>query len=156
MQKLMPRLVVSTAPDAALLLLHLWLGVGLLGVHGYEKLVGFAQMAPGFPDPIHLGPTPSLLIALLADTVGGLLVAVGLFTRLSAGFIVASVGVALLFVWHLNLLEVNGEVAYLYLGGYIALLLAGPGKYSLDYRRAKRSQPVAVPSRHAQGRRTAA
>ena len=124
-------------PDAALLLLRLWLGVGLLVVHGYEKLVSFAQMAPDFPDPLHLGPTPSLIIALLADTVGAVLVTVGLFTRLGAGFIVASVGVALLFVWHVNLLDVNGEVAYLYLGGYLALLLAGPGKYSLDYRLAR-------------------
>lgn len=137
MERLLQRSFLPAAPDAALLLLRVWLGVSLFVVHGYEKLATFAPMAARFPDPFHLGQTPSLVIALLSDTAGALLVAVGLFTRFAAGYVVASVGVAWVFVWHASLLEIKGEVAYLYLGGYAALVLAGPGRYSLDHRLAR-------------------
>jgi putative oxidoreductase len=134
MRKLIQLAFLPLNQDWALLLLRVWLGVSLFVVHGYEKLVTFSQMAQRFPDPLHIGQTPSLVLALLADAVCSLLIIFGILTRLSSLFVVCSIGVAYVIVWHASLLNIRGEVAYLYLGGYAVLMLAGPGKYSLDYR----------------------
>jgi putative oxidoreductase len=134
MRKLIQLAFLPLNQDWALLLLRVWLGVSLFVVHGYEKLVTFSQMAQCFPDPLHIGQTPSLVLALLADAVCSLLIIFGILTRLSSLFVVCSIGVAYVIVWHASLLNIRGEVAYLYLGGYAVLMLAGPGKYSLDYR----------------------
>jgi putative oxidoreductase len=134
MRKLIQLAFLPLNQDWALLLLRVWLGVSLFVVHGYEKLVTFSQMAQRFPDPLHIGQTPSLVFALLADAVCSLLIIFGILTRLSSLFVVCSIGVAYVIVWHASLLNIRGEVAYLYLGGYAVLMLAGPGKYSLDYR----------------------
>ena len=85
--------------DVALLVLRIWLGCLLFGMHGYEKLFQFSEMQQRFPDPLNLGQTFSLILALVADSICSLLVL---------------------------------------LGGYLVILDAGAGKYSLDHWRLKK------------------
>jgi putative oxidoreductase len=116
----------------ALLLLRIWLGISLFAKNGYEKLFTFEQMQARFPDPLHVGPTFSLVFALLADSICSLLVMLGLATRASALVIVFSLSVAFILFHKFSIATINGELPYVYIGGYLAIFLAGPGKYSLD------------------------
>ncbi len=131
----------SLGLDFGLLLLRLWFGVALFLKHGWEKPVHFAAMAAHFPDPVHIGPVPSLVIAMLSDAVCSLLVIVGLATRWAALFIFANVFVAWAFVHHFQFLAHgadHGELTVLYLGAFLALALTGPGRFSLDARLLRR------------------
>lgn len=122
--------------DAALLILRLWLGLSLLVLHGWGKLNGFSGMASKFPDPFGVGPSISLALAVFAEVICALLIAAGLFTRAVALVLVVLMSVAFLVV-HKGSLEAgpgSGELAFIYLAGFVTLFVAGAGRYSLDAR----------------------
>ncbi len=58
---------------------------------------------------------------------------IGLWTRLAAFLLVVTMSVAF-FVAHGAKLsgQGNGELAFVYLAGYVVLLVAGAGKFSVD------------------------
>ena len=62
-------LMNKTAPagtiDMGLLVLRVWAGLLLFFQHGLGKVTHFSQMSAHFPNPIHIGPLPSLLYAIL-------------------------------------------------------------------------------------------
>jgi putative oxidoreductase len=123
--------------DAGLLLLRVWVGASLFMKHGFEKPTNFAQMAAHFPDPLHIGPVPSLIFALVSDAICSLLVAAGLLTRWAALWICINLLAAWGFVHHFLYFGKgadHGETMVLYLGVYVTLAIAGPGKFSLDYK----------------------
>jgi len=123
----------SVLTDIALLALRLWLGLTIFLNHGLAKLKGFPEMAPHFPDPIGLGPSVSLGLAVFAEVICAALLAVGLVTRLAALSLAINLGVAFSLVHRFALSgEHNGELAFIYLAGYVALLLAGGGRFSVD------------------------
>ncbi len=125
----------SSGTSLGLLALRASLGLTLFLKHGLEKLTGFAQMANSFPDPLHLGPRLSLSIASMSDVVAALLLVAGFATRLSASFIFLNILVAWIFVHGAQLFGTgadHGEVCVLYLCGSLAVLLCGPGRFSLD------------------------
>lgn len=119
--------------DAALLLLRLWHGGALLLLHGWGKLTGFSAMAPNFVDPFGIGKTPSLALAVFGELVCSALIVLGLFTRVAALGSAITMGVAFWFAHGARLTgNGNGEMAFVFLGVYLALFLAGGGKFSLD------------------------
>ncbi|MFH1499141.1 MAG: DoxX family protein [Verrucomicrobiota bacterium] len=124
---------VPGSVDMALLLLRLWFGLGMLGLHGWGKLTNFGTIISTFPDPLGIGSTPSLVIAVLTEVLCPILLIVGAFTRLAALGAAATMAVAWLVV-HGGALSgpESGELAAAYLGGYAALFLAGGGHYSMD------------------------
>src|SRR4051812_3033359 len=75
---------VPRSADAALLVLRLWYGGGLLVLHGWGKLTNFSSMAGQFPDPFGIGKTASLGLSVFGEVVCAALVVLGLFTRVSA------------------------------------------------------------------------
>ena len=124
----------NTAPgnyNIALLILRVWLGLSLFVDHGIEKL-NFNKMLLHFPDPLHIGAVTGLTFAFIADVICSVLIAIGLFTRISALLVVINLAVAFVFFHKLNFTDSSGQIAYIYLGAYLAILLAGPGKYSID------------------------
>ena len=125
----------SFLTSAGLLVLRLWLGLTLLLNHGLGKLKTFDSMASGFADPLHVGHTTSLVLAVFAECVAAALVAAGLITRFAALVLTIQMGVAF-FMVHKGALSGShsGELAFIYLAGFLALLLAGPGQISLDKR----------------------
>ncbi len=101
--------------------------------HGTTKILGFpASDMSG----ISLGSLGG--IAGLIELVFGLLLVIGLFSRLSA-FILSGMTAAAYFIAHLPqgffpLLN-GGELAALYCFGFLYLAAAGPGPWSVDAQR---------------------
>ena len=139
--------------DLALLVLRLGFGLGLALAHGLPKLqallagdTGFVQGVGrlGFPNPLAFA-----WMSTLAEVVGGVAVAAGLFTRVFASVEVVNMavaaflrhhahhqllGVAGLRVWTEEQLKAWGrpELALVYLAGFAALALMGAGAYAVD------------------------
>ncbi|MCX8090475.1 MAG: DoxX family protein [Verrucomicrobiae bacterium] len=117
----------------ALLVLRVWLGITMLSCHGYEKLVSFGKKADSFPDPLGVGHATSLALVVLAEFFGSLLLILGLLTRLGALVLAITMAVAF-FAVHKGALSgpQSGELAFIYLAGYVTLFFAGPGRFSVD------------------------
>lgn len=124
----------STSTDLGLLLLRIFLGVNLFLHHGLEKLTHFSQMAGHFPDPIHIGSHWSLIYALISDAICSVLVFFGLGTRVAAFIVFVNIGVVFSLVQRYPLWTGHGEILLLYIGGFLALVFTGPGRYSLDQK----------------------
>jgi putative oxidoreductase len=119
----------SVLTSVALLVLRLWLGLTMLFEHGLVKVNHFSDDAPYFPDPFHIGRNLSMGLCTFAETAGAILLVLGLITRFGALTLVIDLSVAF-FMVHKTL--ASGELAFIYLAGYVALLIAGGGKFSLD------------------------
>ena len=131
--KLLQLNFLPRSTDAGLLVLRLWLGLSLLLLHGWAKLTSFSAMAGKFPDPIGVGSRTSLTLTVFAEVVCAVLIVLGLFTRAAALTQAILMSVAF-FVVHKMALSgpASGELAFIYLGGFLALLLAGAGRFSVD------------------------
>lgn len=123
----------SDLTSMALLVARLWFGLTMLFNHGFEKLAHFKDIVGTFPDPLGFGQEASLVLVIFAEVLGSLLLTVGLLTRLAASVLVIDMFVAFLMVHKTAMTgQSSGELAFLYLAGYIALLIAGGGLFSLD------------------------
>jgi putative oxidoreductase len=131
MKKIILLSFIPSDKNVALLALRIILGCLLFANHGYEKLFHFNDMQQRFPDPLKLGQTFSLVLALMADSICSILVLSGSFTRIASGYIVINLLVISIFVWKFSFATMHAEIALLYLGGYLTIMIAGPGKYSL-------------------------
>lgn len=115
----------------ALLILRVVASAYML-THGWAKLTGFSEMSAQFPDPIGVGSTLSLALIIGAEFFASLFIILGLFTRLAAVPIVIAMSVAAFVIHSADPFNVK-ELALLYLVVYIFILMAGAGRYSLDY-----------------------
>jgi putative oxidoreductase len=122
--------------------------VGLLFMeHGLAKVVGFPLQ------PNHAAYAPFTLnpgLQGLLELVGGLLLALGLFTRTVAFILAGDMAVAY-FMAHaprgfFPLLN-GGELAIVYCFVFLYLWVAGGGEWSLDRLRAPASSSALSPSR---------
>ncbi|MFO1451319.1 MAG: DoxX family protein [Opitutaceae bacterium] len=133
MKKLLQLDFIPRSSDVALLLLRLMTGLAMAWFHGRMKLMAFDSMRTQFPDPLGVGSTTSLVLALVGEVLCPILLVFGLFTRLSALISAFTMGVAF-FVIHGSALsgQNSGEMSYLYLAGFSVLFLAGGGRFSVD------------------------
>lgn len=101
--------------------------------HGLQKLPWL--LAGGeiqFADPIGLGQTASLVLTVFAEVVCSVLVLLGLGTRFAVIPLIILMIVAALIIHAPDAFE-KKELAFHYLLTYLFLLVAGPGKYSIDH-----------------------
>ena len=123
----------SACSNFALLVLRVWLGVAMLAHHGYDKLTTFGEKSAGFPDPLGVGHVMSLVLVVFAEFFCSLLLITGLLTRFAALVLAIDLSVAFFFIHKAVLSGAHsGELAFIYLAGYVALLIAGPGRFSAD------------------------
>ena len=123
----------GTAASAGLLLLRLALGTMMIH-HGQDKLADPATFAANYVAPLHL-PFPLFLahVAGYAEVLGSWMVILGVLAPLGALALSGTMAVA---AYHhvltagLNIYVL--ELVVLYLGGSLALLLIGPGRFSFD------------------------
>ena len=119
------------AEDLGLLILRVFAGGTMLIQHGWPKLMNFTDRMDSFADPIGLGTTLSLALIVLAETLCALLVALGLWTRISTVPLMIGMGVAA-FVVHGADPFGDKEMSLAYLAMYACIFLAGSGRYALD------------------------
>ena len=122
--------------SALLLALRILFGL-LLMSHGLQKLSGFDMLAQGaFPDPLGIGSEASVSLAIFGELFCSIAFLFGFLYRLSMLPMLVTLLVAFLFVHKGSIAE--GELAFVYLLSFIALYVAGPGRYSIDSLIAKR------------------
>ncbi|QDV44631.1 Putative oxidoreductase CatD [Stieleria neptunia] len=117
--------------SAGLLVLRVGIGCLML-VHGLAKLNGFSTMSESFPDPIGMGSTLSLVMAIGAEVGCSLLLIIGFATRF-ASLPLAFTMIVALFVVHAADPWQAKELAAVYLLVYVSLALTGPGLFSVDH-----------------------
>ena len=103
----------------------------LLLTHGFPK---FQKLISGnfeFGDPIGIGATPTLFLAVLAEFVCPILIILGYKTRWAAIFPAVTMVVAAFIVHAQDAMDVK-EKALLFLVAFVSISLLGPGKYSID------------------------
>lgn len=103
----------------------------MLVKHGFDKLTHFANLAPRFADPFHIGSTTSLALVIFAEFFCAAFVIIGLFTRLACIPLVIAMSVALFSASKGDFFG-KGEAAGLFMIVFFVLLITGPGKVSLD------------------------
>jgi putative oxidoreductase len=122
----------STFVGIGLLVLRVWLGLTMFINHGLQKLQDYSKLKADFPDPLGIGSS-TLFFVLLAECLCALLLVMGLLTRAAALGLAFTMGVAFFMVHKTALSGAHsGELAFIYMAGFVAILLAGPGKFSSD------------------------
>jgi putative oxidoreductase len=117
--------------NIAVLALRLTFGLFLLLIHGMDKITHFSKYEYSFFDFLNIGHRWSLVLCIFAEVVCAGLVVLGLFTRFAALVLVINFSVASFMALKGQSLEVH-QVAVCYLCVFFALLLTGPGRYSVD------------------------
>jgi putative oxidoreductase len=116
--------------DAAAALLRIGFG-GFMFYHGFVKFINFNETWLYFPDPIGLGKQFSLSLVIFAEFLCGLMVAVGLLTRLSILPIGVTMFVAFFFIHAADPFETK-ELSLVFLLLSVVVFFFGSGKYSVD------------------------
>jgi putative oxidoreductase len=118
--------------------LRLALGV-IIFVHGIGKLLNIGPASPGiegFTDYLAdlMVPFPEVFawIVALVETIGGILVFIGLFARYASALIVIDMAVAIWLVHLPNIVASGGELPIVLGLIAIALVLSGPGYLSVE------------------------
>jgi putative oxidoreductase len=95
-----------------------------------------------------VGHVSSLSLAIFAEFLCSLLLVLGLFTRFAALVLSSTMAVAFFMVHRTALSgEHSGELAFIYLAGFLAILIAGPGKFSIDQKIAGKSPKSSKPKK---------
>jgi putative oxidoreductase len=127
----------NTPADWALLWLRITGAALLLCVHGLPKLLNFQHELGLIEDPFGLGAQLTLMLAIFAEVLCPVLIALGLFTRLASLPILFLLLVSLVLVhpeWSLG----EGQFAWLLVIVFGALLIGGAGRLALGVRLARR------------------
>jgi putative oxidoreductase len=122
---------LSVPANAGLTLLRLFAGIALLMSHGMSKIPpseGFINNTANLGFPL---PTFFSWAAALSESLGGAFLAIGLFTRPAAFFIICTMLTALIGV-HRNDPFGKQELAFMYLFIAGVFLFMGANDWSLD------------------------
>lgn len=115
----------------ALLILRVTIG-GMMLTDGLGKLTMLFGNDPiQFADPMGVGLTASLALAVFAEVFCSLFLILGVATRFSAISLSITMFIAA-FIVHANDDFAVKEMALLYLLIYVVLAIVGAGKYSID------------------------
>lgn len=117
--------------NLSMFVIRLGVGIILFLNHGWMKIEGFSAMKDRFSDPIHIGPTATLVVAIFAEVVCALFLVLGLMTRFISFILVLHFLTIIFLVHHAESLK-SVEMAIFYLILSLTLMLCGPGKWSID------------------------
>jgi putative oxidoreductase len=120
----------KTNKDLGLLILRVGASALML-THGYGKFLKLFTDPTDFGDPIGLGPTVSLILAVIGEFIAPLFIIVGYKTKLASIPALITMLVAA-FVVHASDPIGRKEKALLYAICFLAIAFTGAGKYSID------------------------
>ena len=119
------------SPDLVAVFLRLALG-GLFIYHGWQKIEAYDKILPMFTDIIGIGSKLSFNLVIFAEFFCGLLLVIGLFTRLAVLPILFTM-IIVFFVAHGADDFQKKTLPFLYMILCIPVFFAGSGKISLDH-----------------------
>lgn len=122
----------SLLAELAVTALRVFYGLALALGHGLSKLPPSERFVGGVGEMGFPAPTLFAWAAALSEFGGGLLVALGLFTRLGALGIAGTMAVAA-FIRHAQDPFGDKELALVYFVVALVFLVRGAGKFSVDY-----------------------
>lgn len=135
------RITGYTYSNMARLFLRLFVGVMFMQF-GIRHLVNFNSLCNDFPTVLGLSHQTCLILMIINELVCSLFIMVGFLTRLSIIPPVVSMIAAEYYILHDLLPHTSlyvidsiqpGYLPIMFIGIFLFLLLAGPGKISLDY-----------------------
>jgi putative oxidoreductase len=122
--------------DLATLILRIGFGYLIAFGHGLGKLKMLLSGNIHFPALFGISPTINLALAGMAEFVAGIMVLIGLRTKLATIPLMITLAVAILFVHtHDPLFSAGGaskEFALVYLIAFAGIFFLGSGRYSVD------------------------
>jgi len=127
----------GVAASAGLLILRVWVGLMMALGHGWGKLISFGERSAQFADPLGVGSAFSLGLTVFAEFFCSLAIVLGLLTRGAVIPLIITMLVAGLVI-HGDDPWGRKEMAMLFLAPFVTLLIAGPGKYSIDRLMARK------------------
>lgn len=129
----MARLLGSRTNDTIvniwLLLFRVSAGAFML-THGIPKFLKLVEGSTQFADPLGIGQTLSLILAVFAEFLCSVLLILGIGTRLASLPLIATMAIAAFYVHGADPFQ-RKEMALLYLIVYITILVFGGGKFEL-------------------------
>ena len=132
MKKLFSTRYSDNAFNFAILLLRIVAGLTMAINHGYGKLTGFSKLSANFPNPYHLSSMVAASLVTFAEFFCALLIVLGLLTRFACIPLIIAMGTAFVSAHNADLFSQSAELSAIYLSIFIAILLVGPGKVSVD------------------------
>lgn len=133
---------MPTNTDIGLLALRVGMFLNLFIRHGWEKFAEYDFLSTHIPDPLHIGVKGSFFAAMIADSILSIFLIFGFATRLSALFVLSTLVVAwtlvdkFAYIGHRQWSE-HGEVTLAYIAALVAVIVMGPGRYSVDAQLAE-------------------
>ncbi len=125
--------------DVVLLIVRVFIGFAMLS-HGFPKL---QMLLEGneiqFYDFLGLGPQITLILTIFAEFVCAIFLILGLFTRISLGFLIFTMCIAAFVVHGADPFE-KREMSLIYLSVFLLLMAFGAGKISVDHMIEKRKR----------------
>ncbi|NLI36518.1 MAG: DoxX family protein [Bacteroidales bacterium] len=123
MKFLFPGIQDNKKLSAVLLVLRMLFGL-FLAYHGLTKMLHFGTLSTQFPDPLGIGTSLSLSMAIFGELFCSLAFIFGFLFRLST--------IPIIFTMIVAYYVSRDELALVYLISFIIVYIAGPGKYALD------------------------
>lgn len=116
--------------DLAALILRIGFGVLMIPHHGWKKIQNFEELSGKFMSFMGLSPSVSLMLCIFAEFFCSVLIIFGLMTR----WAVVPLIITTLVIFNQHDWELFGkhELATAFFIGYMAILLMGGGRFSLD------------------------
>ena len=141
LSRLFLRFTGYTYSNMARLFLRLFVGVMFMQF-GIRHLVNFTELCADFPTVLGISSEASLILMIIIELVCSLLILAGFLTRLATIPPIIAMIAAEYYILH-DLLphslihgltwDQPGYLPIMFIGIYLFILLAGPGKISLDY-----------------------
>jgi putative oxidoreductase len=91
----------------------------------------YSKAVDSFPDPFGIGSQLSVILAIFAELLCGVLIAVGFATRFTVIPLIITMATAF-FIIHGGDAFGDKEMSFIYLAMYLVIFIIGPGKYSVD------------------------
>lgn len=104
-------------------------GGGMLLFHGIQKIQNYNFLTSSFPQVLGMSSSTALTLVTLVEVGCSILIIMGALTRLALIPAMFTMFIASFFA---SSGGPFGELAFIYLGLFVALFIAGPGMYSLD------------------------
>lgn len=131
MKKILSIRYSNGAFNFSMLALRVFFGVLMVSKHGYGKMIRFEDLHTKFYSLFGMGSTFSLILAIFAEVICASFIILGLFTRLAAIPLIFTM-LVVIFGVDAGKPFLESEMAILFLGAFITILLCGPGKISVD------------------------